>query len=94
MTEVLDYLASNTASKSITWFDIYRRMPFNRFSELFYTAPEGIFDDIKEGFRQGLKPEFILKGRGDQESLLLPNDSRTIIEVRDRKDTSKEKLGR
>ena len=94
MTEVLDYLASSTTSKSITWFDVYRRMPFNRFSELFYTAPGGIFDDIKEGFRQGLKPDFVLKGRGDQESLLLPSDSRTIIEVGDRKDTSKEKLGR
>ena len=92
MTEVLDYIAENTTSKTITWFDIYRRMPFNRFSELFYTSPEGIFDDIKEGFRKGLRPDFILKGIGDQEALLLPKDSRTIIEVRDRQDTSRVSL--
>jgi len=92
MRDVLDYLDTISESREITWFDIYSRMPFNRFSELFFTSPAGIFEEIKNGFRKGLKPDFVLKGRGDQESLIIPEDSKTVVKVIDRRDTSKEKL--
>ena len=89
LTEVLDYIAEQTESKTITWFDAYRRMPFNRFAELLYTAPDGIYEDIKNGFRKNLKLDFLLRGIGNQESLILPDDSRTIIGVADRDNISK-----
>jgi len=92
MREVLDYISDTTDVEKITWFDIFRRLPFNKFSELFYTSPFGIFDDIKNGFRKGLKVDFVLKGLGSQESILLPEDTKTIIKVADREKISERVL--
>jgi hypothetical protein len=92
LTEVLDYIAETTTSKDITWFDVYRRMPFNRFAELFYTSSEDIFESIKNGFRKNLKLGFVLKGLGNQQSVLLPDDERTIIKISERDEVSKQKM--
>lgn len=89
LREVIDFIAETTPNKVVTWFDLYRRMPFNRFSELFYTATPELFKDIKNGFRGGIKPDFVSQTGGSQDSLLLPDDSKVIITVQDRQDIKK-----
>lgn len=84
MTEVLDFIASSSESNILTWFDVFRRMPFSRFAELSYTAPEGIFEDIKNGLRNNLKFDYVIKGLGKQDSIVLPDDEKTIITIDDR----------
>ena len=84
MTEVLDFIADSTESKVLTWFDVFRRMPFSRFAELTYTAPAGIFDDIKNGLRNDLQFDYVIKGLEDQDSIVLPDDEKTIVKIDDR----------
>jgi len=87
MTEVLDFISENTDSKLITWFDVFRRMPYSKFAELLYTSPVEIFDDIKNGLRKDIKLDFVVKGKGSQESIILADDSKTVIKVDDRIDS-------
>jgi len=84
MTEVLDFIASSSDSNTLTWFDVFRRMPFSKFAELSYTAPQGIFEDIKNGLRNNLKFDYVIKGLGKQDSIVLPDDEKTIITIEDR----------
>ena len=87
MTEVLDFISENTDSKLITWFDVFRRMPYSKFAELLYTSPVEIFDDIKNGLRKDIKLDFVVKGKGSQKSIVLADDSKTVIKVDDRIDS-------
>ena len=86
LTEVIDSLAETTSAKQVTWFDLIRRMPFNRFTELFYSTPPQIFEDIKNGFRQGIKADFVVKGDKSipTEEIILEDDDKVIITLDDR----------
>ena len=59
-------------------------MPFNRFTELFYTTTPELVEDIKKGFRAGIKPDFVVAGSDTQDSVILEEDEKVIIQVADR----------
>jgi hypothetical protein len=49
ITNVLDTIIENYNPKSITWFDVIRRMPINRFGELLYDGNEYLYQRLGIG---------------------------------------------
>ena len=92
LRDVIDFIAEKEGPKTVTWFDLYRRMPFNRFSELFYTLTPELVEDIKKGFRGGVRPDYVTQSTDDtaQSDVLLEEDEKVIIQVSDR-DSIKQK---
>lgn len=84
LREVIDFIAETHPNQSVTWFDLYRRMPFNRYCEFKNTITPELFKDIKNGFRGGIKPGHVAQGGDFQSSILLPEDSKVIITIPDR----------
>jgi len=84
LREVIDFIAETNPNETVTWFDLYRRMPFNKYTKLLYDTPLELFQDIKKGFRGGIKPDFVAQARDSQTSILLPEDSKVVISVSDR----------
>jgi len=84
LREVIDFIAETNPNQTVTWFDLYRRMPFNKYTQLLYDTPPELFEDIKKGFRGGIKPDLIAQAPDSQTSILLPEDSKVVISVSDR----------
>ena len=85
LREVLDYINDTYDTSTVSWFDIFSRMPLTRIGELYYDMKEGFVRSIADGFRHNIEIKHIAKGNGTQESLILPEDSKVVVTVIDRK---------
>ena len=81
---VIDYIVETYDSTEISWYDVIRRMPLNRVSELIYDNNLRLLGQLEQGFRSGLKINFVLNTLKDLTDKFLPDDDRTIIKKGDR----------
>jgi hypothetical protein len=88
LREVMDYLKTTYSNTSITWYDIYSRMPVTRVGEMFYDSDESLILNIANGFRGGVKVESI-ESNVNPTSRVIPDDSRTIISAENRLNLTK-----
>jgi hypothetical protein len=68
---------SLTAS-SITWYDVYRRVPADRLGEIFYDCSPEFLTALRDGFR-GIKIRHVLNLGPNAIYRTLPDDERCII---------------
>jgi hypothetical protein len=81
--DVLDYLITTYSPSEISWFDVFRRMPLNKFGELMYDISEDVLLKLAEGYRGNIKIKNILD-RFDADSKVLNDDDKCIIKKYDR----------
>jgi hypothetical protein len=81
LREVVDYLTSQYSLSSLTWYDIFTRMPMTRVGELFYDMPSDLLLKLSLGYRSGVP---LLDVEEGNESLVLDDDSKTIVTAEDR----------
>jgi hypothetical protein len=78
--DVVDYLVSSQNPEVMSWYDVYSRMPLNRFGELLYDNNQELLNQLSNGFRNDVKIVNILN-RLDQDSLpILEPDSKVILQ--------------
>src|SRR5210317_365708 len=88
LREVVDYLSSTYNATSITWYDVFSRMPITRLGEMFYDSSKELILDIANGLRGGIQIENIENG-SDNSSRIIAEDSKTIVTTQDRKNVTK-----
>lgn len=88
LREVIDYLSATYSPTSVTWYDIFSRMPVTRVGEMFYDSNESLILEIANGLRGGITVENVEAGYNTS-SRVLADDSRTIISQNDRKNVTK-----
>lgn len=82
--ESLDYLIQTYPDKqSFTWYDVYRRLPMNKFSEILYETPE-LFNELAYGLRNNVKIVNVLNRANNDLTEVLPDDEKVIIKETDR----------
>lgn len=83
LREVIDYLADTYDVSTVTWYDVFSRMPMTRVGEMFYNTGKEFLLEVANGSRNGLIVESIENGY-EMSTRILPEDSRTIIRLSDR----------
>ena len=91
LTEVIDYLSDTYSSTTLTWFDVFSRMPAKKFGEMFYDNSSEFMLSVANGFRDNIKIENIEAGF-DNSSRIIPEDSKSIITVADRRNVTRSRL--
>ena len=91
LTEVIDHLSSTYSATTLTWFDVFSRVPSKRLGEMFYDSSRDFIRSIANGFRGGIKIENIEAGY-EPESRLIPEDSKTIVTVGDRRNVTRTRI--
>ena len=87
--EVIDYIIQTyptylvSSASSVTWYDVYRRIPANRLGELFYDCGPEFITAISTGYR-GITIRNVLNIGAGLVYQLLPNDERCIITLENR----------
>lgn len=85
-------------SSSLLWFDIYRRLPMTKFSELMYDSNENILSQIGNYFRSNVKITDVYVNQSNTTGInyggsvyklnknygVLPEDEKVVISVSDR----------
>jgi len=82
--DVVDKLIENYNPQSLTWFDIFRRMTLNKFSEFYYDNSNLVLDKLANGLRNGITIRNVLNRPGSLLQEILPDDDMVIIKVEDR----------
>lgn len=82
--DVIDKLIETYNPKNLTWFDIFRRMTLNKFSEFYYDNSNFILNKLTDGLRNGVTIRNILNRPGGNLEEILPDDDMVIIKVEDR----------
>lgn len=71
--EVIDVLASS--NPEVTWFDVYRRLPPNKFGELLYDLSPEFMNSLSKGERNDIKIKHVLnRPKYDTEEILLDDE--------------------
>ena len=84
LKDVIDYIVDTYSPTSIAWYDVISRMPLNKVGELIYDNDPRLIGELEQGFRSGLKINFILNTFKDLSDKLLQDDTKTIIKKGDR----------
>lgn len=82
--DIVDKLIQNYNPQTLTWFDIFRRMTLNKFSEFYYDNSNFVLDKLANGLRNGVTIRNILNRPGGTSDEILPDDDMVIIKVEDR----------
>ena len=91
LREVVDYLSSTYSATTVTWYDIFSRMPITKVGEMFYDSTRDLILEIANGLRSGVRVENIESGYNTT-SRILPEDSKTIVTTTDRRNVTKVKI--
>lgn len=91
LREVIDYLSATYSATTLTWYDIYSRMPMTRLAEMFYDSSPELMLEIGNGFRGGIRIENIETGVNNS-NRIIPEDSKTIVKTSDRYNVTTFKL--
>lgn len=83
LREVIDYLSETYETSTLTWYDVFSRMPMTRVGEMFYDVSREVLLNIANGFRNNITIESIESGYRTTDRIL-PADSKTIITIEDR----------
>lgn len=83
LREVIDYLATTYDVSTVTWYDVFSRMPMTRVGEMFYNTGKEFLLEVANGLRNGLVIESLENGY-KMSTRILPEDSKTIIRLQDR----------
>jgi len=81
--DVLDYVKTYHNTSSLYWFDVFRRLPLNRFGELMYDCTPDLMVKLGNGYRDNIKIKNLLN-REDLEDDLLEDDPIVVITKNDR----------
>jgi hypothetical protein len=82
--DVLDFIVSSYDPEEGIWFDVIRRMPLNKFGEFLYDSNEYLFHALSNKFRGCLTLRHVLNNMDLTDIPLLPDDSKTVITLKDR----------
>jgi len=91
LREVIDYLSATYNTNKLTWYDVFTRMPATRMGEMFSDGSGEFMYYLSTGFRNGIEIRS-LQASENSASKVLPDDERTIITARDRKNVSTSRL--
>jgi hypothetical protein len=91
LREVVDYLSATYNTTTLTWYDIFSRMPVTRVGEMFYDSTQELILEIANGLRGGITIENIEAGVNTT-SRIIPEDSKTIVTTADRRNVTKIKI--
>jgi hypothetical protein len=91
LREVVDYLSSTYSATTLTWYDVFSRMPITRVGEMFYDSTRELILEIANGLRGGIRIENIESGV-DTISRIIPEDSRTVVTTADRRNVTSFKI--
>jgi hypothetical protein len=91
LREVIDYLSSTYSATTVTWYDIYSRMPVTRVGEMFYDSNRDLILEIANGMRGGVRIESVESGHNTS-ARVIPDDSKTIITQNDRRNITTVKI--
>lgn len=81
----LDYLIQNYQGKeSFTWYDVFRRLPMTKFSELLFEENQGLANQLSYGLRNGIKINTVLNRAESDLDEIMPDDEKVIIREIDR----------
>ena len=78
--DVVDYLVSSQNPEVMSWFDVYRRMPLNRFGELLYDNNQDLLNQLANGLRNEVKITHVLNRMDEDSYPVLDEDSRVILQ--------------
>lgn len=85
VTEVIDYLISTYNPSEISWYEVLRRMPINKFGEIFYTYNKNLIQSLIDGYRGEVKINNVLNRINSDEAIQdLPDDEKVVITLKDR----------
>jgi hypothetical protein len=82
--EVIDYIHETYSTSSITWYDIYSRMPSHRVGELFYDGSNDYLTELAKGYRHSITIDNVENSQLNYQRIL-PEDSKTVVKKVDRK---------
>ena len=85
VTNVIDGIIEDHDPDSITWFDVIRRMPLNRFGELLYDGNEYLYQKLGFGFRGNVKIKYALSRLDESIHTILDDDDSVVITRENRK---------
>ena len=88
LKDVVDYLSDTYNSTTFTWFDAFSRMPVSQVGRMFYDSDKDLILDIAKGLRNNITFNHI-EGGYDTISRIIPEDSKTIVKLRDRNNITK-----
>jgi hypothetical protein len=83
LKDVIDYLSDTYSSTTLTWFDVFSRMPVSQVGRMFYDSDKDLILDIAKGLRNNITFKHI-EGGYDTLSRIIPEDSKTIVTFEDR----------
>lgn len=83
LNNIIDPLINNNSPSSLTWWDVYRRLPLNRFCELLYDSNQFLHNSICKGLRGGVPIKNVLT-RYTQDSIEFIEGDDTILNPGDR----------
>ena len=78
--DVVDYLVSAYDPTIMTWFDVYSRMPLNRFGELLYDNNPDLINELSNGFRNDVKITHVLRRMDANSAPVLEQDDRVVLQ--------------
>jgi hypothetical protein len=91
LREVIDYLSSTYSATTLTWYDIFSRMPVTRFAEMFYGSDRELIQEIANGFRGGIIVENV-EVSPNNSYRVISEDSKTVITTGDRLNITKSRI--
>jgi hypothetical protein len=83
LREVIDYLSNTYNTSTLTWYDVFSRMPITRVGEMFYDVSRDLILEIANGLRNGITIGSIESGY-DTTSRIIAEDSKSTISLADR----------
>jgi len=83
LREVIDYLSNTYNTSTLTWYDVFSRMPITRVGEMFYDVSRELILEIANGLRNGITIGSIESGYNTT-SRIIAEDSKSTISLADR----------
>lgn len=83
LREVIDYLSETYNTSTLTWYDVFSRMPMTRVGEMFYDSGNNLLLEIANGLRNNISIQSIEAGYQTTDRII-PEDSKTIVKLTDR----------
>lgn len=83
--EVIDRIIDIHDPEVITWYDVFRRMPMNKFGEYIYDNSEYLMQKLANGFRNDVKIKHVLAKVDETVHPVLEDDDLVIITRQNRK---------
>lgn len=77
---IIDTLIETYDPSTLTWWDIYSRMPMSKFGELMYDSNTSLHLDLARGFRNQVTIHHVLDRYGEDSPNILDEDDMTILD--------------